>query len=339
MPISSTPSLNMAINIAKMAELSMPSRAHLAAIDAVNNSNLFARFLNSSSVHDTVDEEILSLKKQLREMQTKAQNAELQAAEAAEQRKGLEELLKKESLQRLLTRTTPESHQKLLEDEIFRSSLEGGSTQAYVMSIDLRRSTDLMLKARSPELFAEFIHAIAMSLRKAVIEEYGVFDKFTGDGILAFFPENFSGKDSGYRAIQVASRCHFEFSKLYSEHRKCFDVILKDVGLGVGIDYGTVNVTSIGDLTVVGTPVVYACRLGAAPAGHTYLNQTAYEVVSQKYEQNLLFRETSLDFKHEGAMVAYDVQLSHINHEACKPDWVTQSAPTNPDLESSSSEK
>jgi class 3 adenylate cyclase len=284
-------------------------------------STLLGQLQASSGIRDTVDEEILSLRKQLREMSEKVNIAKSQIADADEQRKKISELLKKEQLQSILSRTSPDAHEQLLKDEAFRISLTTGSTDAFVMSIDLRRSTELMLKARSPELFAEFVQAVAMSLRTAVLAEYGVFDKFTGDGILAFFPVGFSGDDAGYRAIRAASRCHSNFSELYKEHRKCFDVVLRDIGLGIGIDFGQVNIATIGDLTVVGTPVVYACRLGAAPAGHTYLNQTAYEVVSEMYEQNMLFNETSLEFKHEGAMIAYDVQLSHVGRIPSRPKW------------------
>lgn len=299
-----------------------PISKHLAGLPVLGAKT------TSSRVFDGVEEKVLDLRSQLRVMTERASRAELQSEERAALNEEMfakcEELRLEAQLHSILKRTTPCAHSRIRDDEDFRNSLVSGPIKAFVMSIDLRRSTELMLKARSPLLFAEFLQAVASSLSNTVMEEFGVFDKFTGDGILAFFPIEFSGVDAGYRAICAAARCHVEFADLYIKHRKCFDVILKDIGLGIGIDYGTVNITTIGDLTVVGTPVVYACRLGAAPAGHTYLNQTAYEEVCDKYDQNLLFEETSLEFKHEGAMVAYDVVKSHVDRVASKPDWLTK---------------
>jgi class 3 adenylate cyclase len=54
-------------------------------------------------------------------------------------------------------------------------------------------------------------------------------------------------------------------------------------GLGIGIDFGEVSVVDVnGELTVVGSPVVYACRLAAAPAGVTLLNEQAYQELSRR---------------------------------------------------------
>jgi adenylate cyclase len=72
------------------------------------------------------------------------------------------------------------------------------------MAVDLRRSTELMLKSRRPELFAEFILYLAQQLRMIILNNYGIFDKFTGDGVLAFFTDFYSGCDSGFRAITAA---------------------------------------------------------------------------------------------------------------------------------------
>lgn len=52
-----------------------------------------------------------------------------------------------------------------------------------------RLSTELMLKAREPRLYAEFIITLAKRLRQSVLDNYGVFGKFTDDGILAFLHE------------------------------------------------------------------------------------------------------------------------------------------------------
>jgi class 3 adenylate cyclase len=72
-----------------------------------------------------------------------------------------------------------------------------------------------------------------VDLGQTIIGNLGVFDKFTGDGILAFFPEFYSGPDAGYLAIQAADACHKVFADHYTNSRKCFISVLKDTGLGI----------------------------------------------------------------------------------------------------------
>jgi len=45
-----------------------------------------------------------------------------------------------------------------------------------------------------------------------VRKHFGVVDKFTGDGILCFFPEFFCGLDAGYYALAPLTRvtAHFK---------------------------------------------------------------------------------------------------------------------------------
>jgi class 3 adenylate cyclase len=190
------------------------------------------------------------------------------------------------------------------------------------MSVDIRRSTELMLKAREPARFAEFITALSEELFAVVIENNGVFDKFTGDGILAFFPQVFTGEDAAYFAVRAATECHRVFEQTYKASRSSFSSVLRGVGLGIGIDYGRVRLLKMADgLTVVGSPVVYACRLSGAPAGRTYLNQPAIEMIEDKYRRYCSIEECAINIKHEGEIVAYDVTTNHVDFKPANPSW------------------
>ena len=90
------------------------------------------------------------------------------------------------------------------------------------MSIDIRRSAELMLSARSAELFAEFMAGLCEELKGLICDRIGIVDKFTGDELLASFPEFFSGPDAGYRAISAAHEAHLVFAKRYKRHRSSF---------------------------------------------------------------------------------------------------------------------
>src|SRR5690606_33228900 len=146
-------------------------------------------------------------------------------------------------------------------EEFKKEFLHGNDVDAVIVSIDIHRSTELMLKARTPNYYSKFITELSNALSSIIKDNDGIFDKFTGDGILAFFPTFYSGESAILKAIRSAQLCHEVFSRLYNNNKSKFSIFIKEVGLGIGIDYGTVNIVNTGsELTVVGGPVVYACR-------------------------------------------------------------------------------
>jgi class 3 adenylate cyclase len=226
-----------------------------------------------------------------------------------------------------LYRVNESARAKLLESVAFRDLFDTSKPcNTVIMSVDIRRSTELMLKAREPQLYADFIISLCTKLTRIILNNYGIFDKFTGDGILAFFPDFYSGQDSSYWAVKAAHECHNYFSTHYQVNRKCFKSILMDVGLGIGIDYGEAHLVNIQDgLTVIGAPVVYACRMSGDKAGLTLLNQPAYEITSQKFGEFINFQEYITTLKHEGPTLAYIATLSKKIYEPKLPDWLTKS--------------
>ena len=274
-----------------------------------------------------LEQELSELKAQ---MDAQAEALKAEKSNSAEGQKQLEQLKQTvaklkdaEQLSFLLSRVNQEAKRALLESPEFRAEFASNrECNAFVMSVDIRRSTELMLKARTAEQFASFITTLCAKLIDSVLECYGVLDKFTGDGILAFFPEFFSGPDAGYYVLLAADRCHRAFEQIYHDYRTAFNSILKDTGLGVGIDYGATRLVQMaGGLSVVGPPVVYACRMGGAPAGKTLLNQPAYEQISRRFSPNCFLHETEIEIKHEGATLAYEVSLSKQTIDPQRPNW------------------
>ena len=104
-----------------------------------------------------------------------------------------------------------------------------------------------MLQSREPRLFASFLHQVCGTLVDIVFAHRGVFEKFTGDGVLAFFPDVFTGDDAGLQAVTAAEACHLAWTAEYRAHHKCFQTVLLDVGLGIGIDHGTLHIARFGD--------------------------------------------------------------------------------------------
>jgi len=176
-----------------------------------------------------------------------------------------------------------------------------------VMSVDIRRSTDLMLKAVNSYRYVCFIRGLTEQLESIILNHYGVFDKFTRDGILAYFPDGDCPGSGIQNSCLAAQACHDFFRRYYPENYTTFQAV-PVTGLGIGIDYGEVIVELINHTyTIVGHPVVYAYRLSGAPANHTYLNQRAVNAIVQA-RLLIPYVETTFDIKHDGPHIFYDLQ-------------------------------
>lgn len=176
--------------------------------------------------------------------------------------------------------------------------------KAFVVSIDIRKSTDLMLKAEgSTSAFSEFIGHLAASFARAVTQNSGIVDKFTGDGLLAYFPTyldkaafdawiakarggiGLARKGSpleiaGWNALEAAFTCHRYFEDIFEKYGRAFRPKPANSGLGIGIDYGPIDtVTAFDALTIIGKPVVYARRLNSAPIGVTQTTHAVWRAV------------------------------------------------------------
>jgi class 3 adenylate cyclase len=233
-----------------------------------------------------------------------------------------EKLVRKGLLANVVTRVGEAAKTWLLDHPDFLSRFVDAKVDAFVLSVDIRRSTDLMLKAKDPDTFARFTVELATRLRSAILDRLGVFDKFTGDGILGYFPEFLSGPDAGIHCLRAAAACHREFEEHYEENRDIFGTVLLEVGLGIGIDYGEVCIRQIdNELVIVGAPVVYACKFSSGPPGLSLLNQAAYGKVMKLTDGELLFRVESHDLKHEGKCIAYVPESLDAVREAVRPIW------------------
>jgi class 3 adenylate cyclase len=270
------------------------------------------------------EDEVLRLYHELKEEQSTGKERKQRVLELEQK---VLELDQANGLAFLFDRVHEGAQEVLYKSEDFRQLfLNNKEHDAFIMAIDIRRSTDLMLKARSPEAFARFITALCGELMEIIKGAYGVIDKFTGDGVLAFFPDFYSGPDAPYRSVDAADKCHLAFANHYLASRRSFKAVLADVGLGIGIDYGKVRLVKIaGSLTVVGEPVVYACRLSGAPAGVTYINQPAYEILSERFRDYCSISETTTEIKHEGKILVYEARKNNTAYAAAAPEWLKES--------------
>lgn len=205
-----------------------------------------------------------------------------------------------------------------------RSRFYGTEADCFVMAVDIRRSTDLMLHATSPNEFETFISEAEGTLKQAVKENWGIVDKFTGDGLLAHFPIFFSGEDAGLHCLKSAAECHERFADLYERSRSSFQIVLRDVGLGIGVDYGRVHFRMAGqELIAVGRPVVYACRLSSVDKDRTVLNEQAVDELLKSHADKVITNDLTMPVKHQGDCIVTQASLLP-GVSGVQPPWLSE---------------
>jgi class 3 adenylate cyclase len=135
-----------------------------------------------------------------------------------------------------------------------------------VLAADIRDSTTLMREAIDPYGFASTLERFTERARKTTWDHGGVFDKFTGDGFLAYWSFTSRSKDSVLRKIFRAVRTlHSEFvERDVPQFRANSQNFVGTVGLAIGLDEGPTNVVAMADdPTIVGPAVVGAVRMVA----------------------------------------------------------------------------
>ena len=174
-------------------------------------------------------------------------------------------------LEESFARHGPSGARSQLSSEGIRSLTTMGATtgNAAVVVGDLRMSGLLIREAISASLFARYIIGFTEAVRGLAISFNGWFDKFTGDGFIAFWIYEVVQFLPGFcRSVIPASETLIDNLKRNSRN---FPV---GVGLSIGVDAGPCELVRVGDaLTVVGSPIVGATRMvTGASAGEALIN-------------------------------------------------------------------
>jgi class 3 adenylate cyclase len=176
---------------------------------------------------------------------------------------------------RLLKRhAPPDWEERFRRDELLDAVIDGRPIQMFVMAADIRESTTLMKEAVTFELFAFIMDKFVTAVRRGIGRWGGWFDKFTGDGFLAYWIVQ-SGPEDVYdeRFVQAAGNIvhtartliDFFHARVLEDFRNNSRNLSDGVGLSMGLDAGPGYLVEIaGELTVVGSPVVGAVRMVTA---------------------------------------------------------------------------
>jgi class 3 adenylate cyclase len=171
----------------------------------------------------------------------------------------------------LKTHAPPDWEKRFRRDDLLDAIIDGEPLQMFVMAADIRESTMLMKEAVRFERFAFIMDKFVTAVRRGIGSPGGWFDKFTGDGFLAYWVVQTAPEDEYDEAfVQAAGNIvHTAQSLIDFFHRRVLEDFRNNsrnlsggVGLSMGLDAGPGYLVQIGgELTVVGPPVVGAVRM------------------------------------------------------------------------------
>lgn len=185
------------------------------------------------------------------------------------------------------------------------------------LGFDLRKSTFCMENADNPKAFAEWLDQLVQILMNVSHLYGGVFDKFTGDGVLVHFLSDACKIIYGRKAVTAAVLCAVAMQHATRQHlgrlRKMLRLNSHVVGGAIGVDvaYAHWSLDHRHNPITVGRGVVNACRLmDSTRAGGIRLTNIAYQRLLDPQLQQLFVEVpfTSKEFDDEKKITAWELQ-------------------------------
>jgi adenylate cyclase len=152
---------------------------------------------------------------------------------------------------------------------------------ATVFFADLRGYT-MLTQALPPEAMTELLDTFYDACGDAIWDHDGLLNKTIGDAVMAVFNFPIRRDDHAAQAVLAArdlqASCREKFAELAAAH----GLAAPDLGIGVGIDSGSIAFGEFGrshrDLTAIGTVVNRAARAQAAAApGEILVTQEVHD--------------------------------------------------------------
>jgi class 3 adenylate cyclase len=154
-------------------------------------------------------------------------------------------------------------------DEQMLDSLSNSETVVVVG--DIRKSQDLITYATRPDSFRKNMVSYIEMIRKIVLANKGIYDRFTGDGFICYFNAYLLQKfnmDLYKTVVEVCEQIQCDSKTFFADWQKDLQKIPEEtIGLSVGVDSGTMNFYDDRMMFAIGTPAVWAtrmCSLGKA---------------------------------------------------------------------------
>lgn len=194
-------------------------------------------------------------------------------------------------------------------------------TESLILVADIRHSQDLMTYGINPDYYREKIIAFIDYVRAILKEHFAIYDRFTGDGFIAYFNEYLcdqEGKDY-YQMMLMACKKIVDFSNdFFPTWKKCLRKIPnEEVGLSMGIDSGRVSYKDIkNQLFAIGDACVWATRMSSVgKAGEIILNNLPYQhLVESRFLDKNVNHPFVAQSKNGEQFTAFRLDLNTVNY-------------------------
>ncbi|MFC2132862.1 adenylate/guanylate cyclase domain-containing protein [Bacteroidota bacterium] len=193
---------------------------------------------------------------------------------------------------------------------------ELSDSDTIVLVADIRKSQDLMTYGPSADFFRDKILEFTTEMREIIKNNYGIFDKFTGDGFLCYFNSHLCeqlGKDYYEQLIKACKEIMDFSNSFFSDWVKNIRKLPPNSsGLTIGIDSGVVKFRDLDNhLFAIGESIVWANRMSSAgDKEEIILNNIPYHKINDS-QKNIEFESIKNVTKGGESFTAYKMKLNN----------------------------
>lgn len=190
---------------------------------------------------------------------------------------------------------------------------------SLVLLADIRRSQDLMTYGKNPNEYSERIVKFINETRNILKKNCGIYDRFTGDGFIAYFNE-YMCEQQGYdyydmmlkSCREIMSFAEPFFAEWTSTLRKVPET---EIGLAIGVDDGIVTYKDVNNqLFAIGDACVWATRMNSAGSqGDVILNNIPYQCLRNFLNEDNCKVINSITKSGE-KFKAYCINIKNVNY-------------------------
>ncbi|MCG3196652.1 MAG: adenylate/guanylate cyclase domain-containing protein [Candidatus Omnitrophica bacterium] len=172
---------------------------------------------------------------------------------------------------------------------------KASASKSIVVVGDIRRSQDLMTYAADSDQFSHLMVEFIDRTQSLIDGHAGIFDKFTGDGFLAYFNDSVC-REAGRDYLSSFEQFLRDEAAFANKHFAAWTKAVRKlppipVGLAMGADLGFVEFRDLGNhLVAVGDAIVWAVRMTrVGGAGEVVVNNLLFHHLEGR--PGLLFEE------------------------------------------------
>lgn len=185
---------------------------------------------------------------------------------------------------------------------------------------DIRRSQDLLTYGMSPNFYREQIINFLTEVRKILRDNYAIYDRFTGDGFVAYLNEfvcKQNKKDYYAMMLDACSRIQTFANDFFDKWAKQIRKIpCEGIGLSIGVDSGRISFKEVNEeLFAIGDACVWATRMcNVGKRGDIILNNIPYHRICGFGNSDFSYEIDSVT-KNGEEFKAFRVDLNRINYK------------------------